>query len=225
MLNALIALQHADTAFPNGGFAFSNGIEGLAALSLPFDVAALRCHVESALRHRWATMDRRALVWAHRAGTDIGQLARLDHVFEASSLVEPFRTGSRRAGRAFLTTHARLATPGVDRLRDAVANGRLLGHLPVIQGSVWASLGLRERDGATMAGYQAVTGLVSAAVRLGRVGAIEAQGVIRDLIPVLVDLLEEPVPAADCGELNSFAPLVDVAALRGGGDGARLFSN
>lgn len=31
MLTSLLAMQQADAAFPSGAFAFSNGIEGLAA--------------------------------------------------------------------------------------------------------------------------------------------------------------------------------------------------
>jgi urease accessory protein len=38
----LTILQHANSASPSGSFAFSNGIEGLAALNAPLDRAGGR---------------------------------------------------------------------------------------------------------------------------------------------------------------------------------------
>lgn len=225
MLTSLVALQNADTAFPSGAFAFSNGIEGLASLPHPFQIDALTNYVEATLRHRWNAMDRRALVHAYRAAGDIDRAAAIDRSMETASLAEPFRTGSRRAGKALLITHVRLATPEAERLRDAIAAGRMLGHLAVIQGCLWRVLGISEAEAAMMAGYQTIAGLVSAAVRLGRVGAIDGQRVIRDSLPVLATILSEPVPYDDAVELESFAPLVDIASMRGADDGARLFSN
>ena len=58
MLQRLIALQQADSAFPSGSFAFSNGIEGLAALLDGLGGAELGHAVEAVLRHRWAGSDR-----------------------------------------------------------------------------------------------------------------------------------------------------------------------
>jgi len=225
MLTLLTALQHADAAFPSGGFAFSSGVEGFAALPLPFDSDALARYVEATLRHRWAGTDRVALVHAYRSAGDLEQLAMVDEAIEATSLAEPFRTGSRRAGRALLTTHVRLATSGADSLRDAIADGRLLGHLATVQGCLWQSLGLSEGDAEAMAGYRAITGLVSAGVRLGLIGAIDAQTIISDMLPVLAELLDEKVATASRIELMSFAPLIDIAAMRGAASGVRLFSN
>ena len=41
----LTILQHADSAFPSGSFAFSNGIEGLAAMNAPLDRSGLRAQI------------------------------------------------------------------------------------------------------------------------------------------------------------------------------------
>jgi hypothetical protein len=51
-LNDLLTiLQHADSAFPSGSFAFSNGIEGLAAMNAPLDRSGLR-----AMKFVWNVM-------------------------------------------------------------------------------------------------------------------------------------------------------------------------
>jgi urease accessory protein len=225
VLSALAALQHADSAFPSGGFAFSNGIEGSLSLPHQADAAFIRRYVEATLRHRWAGTDRVALAHAFRSAGDLARLAAVDQALEAASLAEPLRTGSKRAGRALLTTHVRLGTPGAALLRDAIAGGELLAHLPTMQGSLWHGLSLSEAEAGMIAGYQAVTGLASAAVRLGAIGAIEAQTIIQEALPILADVLARPVPPGLAIELCSFAPLVDIAALRAGSSAVRLFSN
>ena len=224
MLSALLAMQQADAAFPSGAFAFSNGVEGLTALPFPFDAAALRRHAEAAIRHRWATTDRLALVQAHRAAGAPERLAVIDPALDCSTLVESLRSGSRRAGRALLATHVRLGTETAGALRDAVADGRLLGHLATLQGCLWRSLGLSEEQAAAVAGYQLVSGLASAALRLGRVGAIEAQAVVRDMLPVIAAC--GPVDADDEGlDFTSFVPLIEGAAMRSTAADLRLFAS
>ncbi len=167
MLAALTALQQADTAFPSGSFAFSNGLEGLVAENPAFDEAALARTVAAALRFRWAGTDRVALILAHRAGRAIERLAAIDAAVEAASLSEPMRVGSRRNGASLLASHSRLGTPGAADLRAALRAGRMLGHLPTVQGALWPGLGLDERTAASVSGYLFASGLTSAAVRLG----------------------------------------------------------
>ncbi len=224
MLSALLAMQQADAAFPSGAFAFSNGIEGLSALPFPFDGAALRRHADAAIRHRWASTDRLALVQAYRAAGALERLAAIDAALECATLAEPLRTGSRRAGRALLASHARLGTKGAEAMRTAVADGRLIGHLATVQGCLWHALGLSEEQAVAVAGYQAVSGLASAALRLGRVGAIEAQAVVRDMLPVIAAC--DPVDADDQRlDFTSFVPLIEIAAMRSRSADLRLFAN
>ena len=224
MLNSLLAMQQADTAFPSGAFAFSNGIEGLAALPYAFDCDALQRHAEAAIRHRWAGTDRVAMILAYRADGDLVRLETVDRAIEAATLPEPMRMGSRRAGRALLTTHARLGTLKADGLRTAIAGGRLIGHLAMIQGCLWRSIGLSEEEATAISGYQTVAGLATAAVRLGRIGAIEAQGVVRDMLPVIAAC---GTPLFDDADLvfDSMIPFIEIAAMRSARVELRLFAN
>lgn len=244
MLARLIALQHADSVFPSGSFAFSNGIEGLAALSEGFGAKGLAGAVETILRYRWADSDRVALVLAHRADGDLARLARIDAAVEAACLPEPMRTGSRRNGGALLAAHARIGTPGAEELRAASRDGRLLGHLAVVQGALWCRLGLDETAVTEIAGYQTAAALVAAAVRLGQVGAIDAQRILSALMPVLAELAAQPVqeqplreqplqerPLQETGRdldeivLTAFTPLVEIATMRHARADLRLFAN
>ena len=224
MLTMLTAMQQGDAAFPSGAFAFSNGVEGLAALPIPFDRAALYRHADATLRHRWAGMDRVALTPAYRAGDSIESLALIDEAIEAATLVEPFRNGSRRAGRALLATHGRLGTPHADALKGAIADGRMIGHLATVQGCLWRAIGLSEREAVAISGYQTVSGLATAAVRLGRSGAIEAQAIVRDMLPV-IEACSAPLVPTGAPVFDSFVPFAEIAAMRSASADLRLFSN
>ncbi|MHB8885505.1 MAG: urease accessory protein UreF [Methylovirgula sp.] len=226
MLTTLIAMSQADSAFPNGAFAFSNGIEGLAGLLLPFDRDQVRRHVETAIRHRWAGTDRVALTHAFHAHDSIPDLHRIDLAYEAATLPASLRQGSRRAGRAFLVSHGRLATAGAGELQEAVTTGRIIGHLPVVQGAIWRGLEISLEEAIAISGFQTLTGLVSAAVRLGSLGAIDAQAIIRDLLPLVADFAKEQLSIdQNVIMLSSFSPLLEIAAMRGGTAKLRLFSN
>ncbi len=225
MLTTLIAMQQADAAFPSGAFAFSNGVEGLAELPYPFDRAALQRHAEAAIRHRWAGTDRVALLHAFRAGGALDRLAGVDEALEAATLAAPLRTGSRRAGRAFLASHARLGTARADALKGAIAQDQLIGHLATVQGCLWQAIGLSERQAVAISGYQTVSGLASAAVRLGRIGAIDAQAVVRDVLALVEACSALPEPTGPGVAFSSFVPFIEVAAMRAAGSDLRLFAN
>lgn len=219
----LMALQHADGQFPSGGFAFSQGLEASSSLAArlgPFDFPQF---VDSQLRFRWAQGDRVALVRAHRLAGDLAALAALDREVDASTVSEGLREGSRRNGLALLTAHQRLGTAGAAACRAMIREGSACGHLPVVQGLVWRALGIEEDAAAAMAGYQMAASLATAAVRLGLVGAIEAQAVLGAALPRLAALCSEPV--ADDEPLSSFTPLCEIAVALHGASGQRLFSN
>lgn len=223
MTGLLVALQQADSAFPSGSFAFSNGIEGLASLCGRFDRSQLATIVTAVLRHRWESADRVALVHAYRAGDDLGAIAAIDDALEAATLAEPLRTGSKRNGAALLAAHVRLATPGAARLRAHIDAGHAYGHLQVVQGFVWRALGLSEEFAVAVSGYTTAAGLVAAAVRLGRIGAIDAQAALASALAVIADTVKTPV--APDAAIESFTPWLDSATARHARASLRLFVN
>jgi urease accessory protein len=222
LIDLLTILQHADSAFPSGSFAFSNGIEGLAAMNAPLDRDGLQNVVTMFLRHRWATSDRVAVALAHRADGNLDQIVGIDHTVEAATLAEPLRSGSRRNGGALLAAHVRLKTRGALELRTLIDGGAALGHLPVVQGFVWCARGISEADAIAVSGYSTAAGLITAAVRLGRIGAVEAQAVLAAQL-VTIAGLSAPVPHD--AEIESFMPWVDAAASRHARAHLRLFAS
>jgi len=223
VLSLLSALQQADAAFPGGGFAFSNGMEGLAATGVRLDEFGLAGVLTAVLRHRWAPCDRVALALAWRAGAVPERLATIDHAMEAATLPESLRRGSCGNGAALLAAHVRLDTPGAAQLHEALASGDMLGHLAVVQGALWRQVGLDEATAVHVGGYTVVSGLTSAAVRLSCLGALAAQRALRTVLPLIAELSCSPV--GDDAQLSGSLPWLDIACARQQTAALRLFAN
>jgi len=217
----LLALQFGDSAFPSGAFAFSWGLEGLAADGLIEDADDVADIIVQQLTRRWNSMDRVLLVRAY-AALDIEAITTVDRLAEAATFSAPMRAGSRRAGRALLGVGARLGLDGLRDYREAAAEDACLGHLAVIQGLVFRAAGLPLALAEMLSGWAVIGGLSSAAVRLGLIGHVEALRMAGPLRATLAGLLETPV-AADAA-LSSFTPLVDIAVTRNAQRDMRMFA-
>lgn len=220
----LSILQHADSAFPSGSFAFSGGVEGLAAMVGRLDVAGLAGILELVLRHRWAGCERVTLVQAWRQGPEPDRLAAIDRALEAATLPATLRTGSRRNGSALLATHRRLETPGAAAMQTAIAEGRMLGHLAPIQGALWRSLGIAEADAVMMSAYTTLTALTSATVRLNALGALAVQAALSQVLP-LIGAYADTSDISGETALTGALPWLDLACARQEVAELRLFSN
>jgi urease accessory protein len=237
--SSLLALQQADSFFPGGAVAWSWGLETLVSDGQLADVAprhgprrrtrhqdrspALRDFVEGQLCHRWASFDRAFLYAAWQHAEQLSTLVDLDQHIEALTLADELRLGSRRVGQALLSVHASLGTPGAAEYQQQVLQHRALGHLPVIQGLLWRRLGMQLEHCQLAAAHGLCTGLVSAAIRLGVIGHLDAQRVLTDLRPLLLQLLASPPP--DLDDACSFTPHAEIAVMRHETQALRLFAN
>jgi urease accessory protein len=71
--------------------------------------------------------------------------------------------------------------------------------------------------------YGAASGVTAAAVRLGAIGALEGQKILRGCLPLIESLVTDPVP--DDAQLSSFIPFLEIAAARHARADLRLFAN
>jgi urease accessory protein len=223
MLSTLHAIWQADGAFPSGAFAFSYGLEGVIALRGEMAMREFEQLAMMILRQRWASYDRVALLRAFRAKGDLAAIAAIDREVEASTLGEALRTGSRRNGASFLASHASLGDGLARALREAVRSGDCLGHIAVMQGAVWSAAGLTEQLAQLTSGYAVASGLVAVAVRLGAIGALRGQAVLKACLPLIEELASRAVPEET--EMESFVPFLDIASARHARADLRLFAN
>jgi urease accessory protein len=223
MLSTLRAIWQADGAFPSGAFAFSYGLEGAIALRRDLTAGEFEQLVMTILRQRWVSYDRIALLRSFRTNGDLAAIAAIDREVEASTLVEALRSGSRRNGASFLASHASIGDELARSLRDAVRRGECLGHIAVMQGALWSAVGLTEELAQLTSGYAVASGLVAVAVRLGAIGALRGQAVLKACLPLIEELASRAV--SEETEMESFVPFLDIASARHAQADLRLFAN
>ena len=222
-LSLLRMLQCADSAFPSGAFAFSSGLEQLALDGQVRDAADVRQALEDQIFPRWVSFDRVFLRQAHGAADSPEALLALDLQCHLQSGADRLAQASRRGGRSLLSVHGRIGTPHVAAYRAALARagrGDSGGYEPVVQGAIGAGLGLSPAETETGALHAVVMAFLSAAVRLGRAGAIETQALLAALLPAMARALDAPVAA----RAGAFSPLAEIAAQRRAETHANLFA-
>ena len=219
----LAALQFGDSFFPSGAVAFSLGLETLSADGIVTDAAALEEFLADQVTARWASAERAFLAAAHRACPDWPAVAEVDALQEAMTLPRELREGSRRGGAALLGVHARMGTPGAAAYRARLRAGSARGHLAVVQGVVLAGAGLALARAEAVSLHGLCTAILGAGLRLGLIGHLDGQIMLRGLRPTMAALLAAPAPGLD--DAMSYTPLADVAAARHEEAPVRLFSN
>ncbi len=217
----LTMMQFGDSAYPAGGFAFSWGVEGLAADGFLHGRRDLENLIWEHLKLRWNSMDRPLLGRAYRAGGP-DAIAVVDRLADASTVSAPMRDGSRRAGRALLGVSARRGEKLSVAYRALLGSDARLGHLPAIQAVVFRDAGLALDAAELVSGWTLVNALVSAAVRLGSLGHVEAQAVLQTARTILAELLTDRLP--EDAVPSSFTPLIDIAVARARSRPVRMFS-
>jgi urease accessory protein len=216
-------LQHGDSQFPSGSFAFSTGLEALYEDGRIDSVEGLAQFVEGQLRYRWATLDRVALVKTLRLGSNLNDISELDREVEIMGLAKGLREGSQRNGNALLGMHVRLQTPMAADYRAKVSNGSALGHIPVVQGLVWGQSGISEFQAQAAAAHGVCSDLLSAAMRLGRVGHVHAQKIRSRMNPIIMRVLEDPVEPETL--MHAYVAAAEIATMRHETSELRLFAS
>lgn len=216
-------LQCADSAFPSGSFAFSNGLETLVTEGRVRGASGITALLRHQILPRWLTFDRWFLAGAHAAAPDISALIEIDRDCHVQSTTENLAAASRRVGRAQLRVHDRLGTPGAGAFFDAIGRREgkeRSGYEPVVQGLIGVGVGLDRTQTEVGAIHTLLSGTVSAAVRLGRLGALDAQSVLAELAEDAAIGLAGPLP--DLPE--SFSPIAEIATQRSPPGNVSLFA-
>jgi urease accessory protein len=207
-----LLLQLSDATFPSGGFAHSAGLEASAVLREGVDVEA---YLDASLDQ----IGRAALPFVRQAALHPRELAAIDDAYDATLVMSGPNHASRAQGRALASATSRVweeLRPIAEHARTGPAH-----HAPVF-GAVFGMLGVAPREALAAYLHQAARGVLSAAVRLGLIGPLEAQRIHAARAPMLEALLDatrEPSEAAQT------APLIEIfSALHERLDG-RMFQS
>jgi urease accessory protein len=220
----LAALQLGDSAFPSGAFTQSYGLETLVAERAVSSAAGVEDVLSAHLRHRMARADLPALLAAHRAAAEdnVELVLRIDAALTAIKMTREERQASHRMGARLMTEARRLASnpilPILPILESSPQNAAVAFALAGL------AMGLSARESAFTYAYSFASSLVSASMRLLRIGHGEAQAVLLRSHPAI----EQAVAKAETVPWDALcpcAPRLELAAARHERSAARLFAS
>ncbi len=193
-----LVLQLADSALPAGGFAHSGGLEAAWQLGEIPDRRSLPPFLEASLRQA-ATASLPLVMVAHREPERRGELDALCDAWTSNHVAN---RASRLQGRAFWTALNHAFLPEAPPPPHP-------GHFAPAFGFLLQSLDLPTATTAHLFLFQHLRGLISASIRLGVVGPLEAQG-IQFRLAGLVSALAARAPGLSLDDLAQSAPLLDM---------------
>lgn len=163
-------LQLVDGAFPSGGFAHSGGLEAACRLG---GLSAIEPFVEQSLSNVASVF----LPFVGRTAAEPEALVDADARCEAVLVGHVARRASRAQGRALATTVGRIfdAHEGIARITEHARRGPS-HHAPMF-GAVFGALGMSPLAARTAYLHGSLRAMLSAGVRLGLLGPLEAQQV------------------------------------------------
>jgi len=178
-------LQLADAAFPAGGFAHSAGLEAAVQLGAVADAAGVVDFARAALWQAGGA----ALPFVRAARASVARAPDLDRRCEATLVSHVARRASRAQGRAWLLA-ATEAFPEIEPALVGLRNAPR--HLCVVFGATAGALGIAEDDAVAVYLHAVLRGVLSAGVRLGKIGPLEAQREQAKLAAEAQRVLEAP---------------------------------
>ncbi|WP_394821139.1 urease accessory protein UreF [Pendulispora albinea] len=207
--------QLADSAFPAGGFAHSGGLEASFQLGL---VERFEAYLDPSL---WQ-VGHVALPFVRAAARRPNRLGELDALADATLTNHIANRASRAQGRAFWSTARRVFD--AEALRQLGARASATMHVAPIFGAALAALGMNEDDAVSLYMHTSIRTVLSAAVRLGIVGPLEAQRLQSSRGPLLGRIVASCAAIAP-DEIAQTFPLSDACAALHDGLYARLFQS
>jgi urease accessory protein len=226
----LAALQLADSFFPTGAYAHSQGLEGMVRRGLVSDAAGVEEFVRHSLAWSLIPADGVALLNAHRAAVagDGATLVAIDRALHATKLAGELRAASRQFGRRLLAETAAFLEAAEDsphaRYRAAASAGETPGHGAVALGVSAAALGIPGETAILAFCHGHAVGVLGAAMRLLPVTHGEVQAILRRLGPTIAREAHR-VRARRWRAMASFAPELDLVAIGHEGDDLRQFAS
>jgi len=209
-MDRLTQLLHlGDSALPAGGYAFSNGLEGAYQLGLLESPMALEQYLRSAIEA--AAFSEIPFIHScyHSSGADspLEMLAFYDAMLTAPAV----RRASLVLGKNWLRLLADLyPQAGLVELRRRFAAEQWPSHYTVVFGLTLCATGFAEDEAQQLYLFQVLRDQMSAAVRLGIIGPMEAARRQASLYPHATRMLAE---VAGCSYLQAerCTPQIDIA--------------
>ncbi len=219
-------LAVGDTAFPVGGFSFSDGLESAVACGVVSDAATLGDYAHTTLR-QMATTDGIAAITAHRAARngDFEALQRADRALHNFKTLAEARLKTLRMGRRLAELAARIAPSHLtSEWNTLLQHAHTEGTYAVSLAVLCASAGIAEREMFGVLVFGSLATVLGAALRLLRVSHFESQRLMFDLADS-ADALYDMARVRSLDEMSGFAPEVEILSALHERGFSRMFMN
>ena len=227
----LTALQLADSFFPSGMYAHSQGLESMVArrwVGGPDDVGR---YLRNLLVCSVVPSDGVALLNAHAAfrDNDLASLVDIDWHLHAMKLPEELRLASRHAGRRILDESAAILSAhdksmAYEDFRRLVLDAKTPGTGAVALGVVAHAARIDAETALLMFCHSFAVGVLGAAQRLLPLTHSQAQEILHSLHEPAVSMASE-IGGRHWEEMTSFTPQADIAAMLHEDDEVRMFAS
>ncbi|BDY27060.1 urease accessory protein UreF [Mycolicibacterium mageritense] len=216
-------LQLHDSAFPAGRLVHSHGLEEWLAARPAADAVDLEAAVCGYLTHGYAPLDATITAHAWNAVDCPGSLAELDELTGTYKLFGNARTASTSTGQQLAATALDIGIADGHTYLVAVRDGNAAGHAAVVDGVVQARLGVPQRLAVLGSLRSMLASLLSAAVRLGRLGPLQSQRIQLRSTELAVRLAREAC-LRSLPDLSGTAPALEISGMRHEERTSRLFA-
>lgn len=227
----LAALQLADSFFPSGMYAHSQGLESMVSrrwVTGPDDVEE---YLRDLLVGSILPSDGVALVNAEAAASnrDLATLTAIDRHLNAMKLPGELRQASRHAGRRILDESASLLGEQAGssicaEYRQLVAAQQTAGTGAVALGAVAHAAGIDAETALLMFCHSFAVGVLGAAQRLMPLTHSQAQQILKSLHEPMAGMAAE-IATCHWRDMTSFSPLADIAAMLHETNEMRMFAS
>ena len=218
-------LQLSDSFFPSGLYATSNGLEALSQAK-KLKKKDISQFITIQLRQVIGPSDCIALGNAYESckKMDIVSLLHTDESLYYMRLIEEIRTASVRSGKQLLKSVSTFAKNKkmLNKYEIAISTGKATGVYPVSYGVVTASLDVPKKKAGLTLLYGFVVSIVGAALRLGILEHFEAQKIIHDLGPVILQSVLENIDKPN-SNMWQFAPGLDILQMKHENMSSKMF--
>lgn len=223
----LALIQLADSFFPAGSYTLSHGLETLVQNKQIQTLLELKTFLRLLIRNKIATCDLVALVYAYRASKEnnLPIVRSIDQQLFAQTLIEKTRETQRKTGRALLMVASETwQDDKLQTLKQDLTQNSLHCLHPIIFAVVSQVARITEEDAAIAFLHSFITGLLGAAIRLGILGHIQAQQLLRQLAPDIEEAYNIATKLK-LEEMSSSTPTIDIAQMEHQKLHRRLFAS
>lgn len=212
----LALMQLSDSFFPSGSFTLSHGLESLIYSDQIKSSQDFQSFLRILLYQKVGPSDLVALLHAYQASAsnELEVILEADQRLYAQNLIQDVREAQCKSGRALLMV-ARSTWPHLqlDWYANQIQAGQCHGLHPVVFAVVGQSAGLDSSDCLLAFLHSFVTGLCGAAIRLGLLGHLKAQLVLKEIAPDL-EMIKAQAVVSTLDEMWSCTPSIDIAQMQ-----------